>query len=400
MKYIQTFEALVGNKFYFNTEFDIRDLTFKEINRKIRFSKIGTGTNDNIEEMRSLIQVSNKNNYRTYKDNVINYTNNYVWKIDKPLNLFEYTEYNINKLISIAPIFLEYVKHWLSIKSDDPSEIKKIILDKVKLKEYQDFNRLSYYILRFEKEDLLKFKSIWDGIMLNVDNKIEYYIFWDIAKYSKLIGGNELLFGKKSPIKDFELPEWIFDELIRYTNDASKKMNLKVKEWLQENSPKSSDPIRVYRAFSIDLADWSDYSKNSNAIVNDPIKLSKYLYRLTGLKNLTDFIKEHNITIKRGKESSWSHTALIARQFAKGLASASINILVKYEVQPKDIIIDFTLLPEHIKKEFKFRNQNEVILDKGAYQGVIDDIWIDKGFSKWLIENDYIWISKKGIFKN
>ncbi len=400
MKYIKTFESLVGNKFYFNTEFDIKSLTFKEISQEIRFEKLGSGWK-NIEE-NSLIIVYKDifDNYKKRTGNIISYSSNYIWQINKSLNLFKYDNYHLDKLISILPIFIEYAKHWFSIQSDDINEIKKIVLEKSKEKDSRNFYNLSGHLLRFEPDDMKIFKNNWDGVLVELDRETQYYVFWDIAKDAQLVGGNEKRFGIKSETETFDMPEWVLDELIRYTNDASKKMNLEVKEWLKKNSPKPSTNTQIYRSFGIELHDWSKYDKTSDAIINEPLKLSKYLYRLTGLKKLEDFKKGEFVNVKRGKESSWSHTALISRQFARGLASGSINLLVKYDVSPDEIVIDFTQLPESLKKKFKFRNQNEVILDTGAYKAEIADIWLDEGMIAWLNENGYTWIPKKGIFKN
>ena len=81
------------------------------------------------------------------------------------------------------------------------------------------------------------------------------------------------------------------------------------------------------------------------------------------------------------------------------MASSSINVLVKYNTKQDDVIVDFTLIPEKYKNNFKYKNQNEVILETGAYKGIIQEIWLDDKFIQWLKENGYDFNSKIGINK-
>lgn len=112
------------------------------------------------------------------------------------------------------------------------------------------------------------------------------------------------------------------------------------------------------------------------------------------------FSMEFQIKINRSKESSWSYKAEVSRSFAYGMASSSINVLVKYVAKPSDIVIDFTMLSEHDKKLFKFRHQNEVILDIGKYDATINDIWISKNFEEYLRENPIYKFKKRFGFSN
>lgn len=257
---------------------------------------------------------------------------------------------------------------------------------------------------RYIKEYLtVNFFNEYEGIKSSA-NEIEIAIFEDGSHISplkkmKLVDGNGLRFDTGSRENNIELPDYIISELIRYTNDASKKMNSYVKEWLLNNFSKPYNSIKLYRAVGYQFDDWGDF---------DEVKLKnveKTIYRYFGVRKLEDLKLGARIELKRGKESSWSTSPVIAINFAKGLAEKNINVLVEATIPAKNIIIDFNLLPkELLKKEFRFWNQNEVIVDTGSINCVIKNIWTDEKFKKqkyteWLEQNGYVFKANVGFIK-
>lgn len=385
MKWIKTFESLVGNKYYFETiDNDLYSYLDKYGVNRIGFYDF------NIKLYR--VYKDSLDLYRKNKWSWISYTNNFIWKVNKPLNLFVSDEYHLTKLAKEIPSWIPAIKKYFNFTTDSTKNLIDLVETKCDDKNMSFSDKFN--IIRFENnEDYFKFIKLWDGIQIN-DN---YFVFEHIIKDSTIVSGNEKTFGINRNIKDDNFPEYVMEELIRYTDTAGTKMKKDVKEWLKENSPKSNQPISLYRGFSLELAQFEIYDEKS--LINNPDKLEKYLYRLTGLRKLEDFKKGNYATVKRAKESSWSHTPVIAKQFASSIASSSLNILVKYEARPEDIIIDFTYLPDNIKKQFKYRNQNEVILETGSYKSKIINIWISKYLEKWLNDNGYEWYPREGIIK-
>lgn len=351
-------ESLKGNKFYFET----KDNDLENI-----YSTIRIGSYEyNIKLYEVYKDVLSQ--YKKSKSKLVSYTSNYIFQVSKPLNLFCFDKYHLKKLAENSS-WLSTIKNYLSVKSDDLNDIINAF-DKVSNK---------FELIRFENdEEYIQFSNMYDGITF--DNR--YFVFEKIIKSSKLIGGNHHIGINRDINKDIKIDEYVIDELIRYTDDASVKMNKNIKEELKKLNIKSEDNIVLYRGFCLELDDYGDFK-----LMKDEKALSKYLYRLTGVKTIEELKKGNYLNIKRGKESSWSHTPVIAKQFTKGLASGSINILVKYEAKPEDVIIDFTYLPKDIKKLFKFKYQNEVILETGSYKSKIVEIWYDDKFKKYLSSN-------------
>lgn len=412
-------ESLVGNKFYLKSQHDLRDLDFKDMRKNVSGRNIGGYSDYTYEkEFAYCFYVYKKLSHRKsgkLKPDLISPYSNYIWQINKPLNIFRFDKYNFKKISEKCPTWLPRIKYFFNFNDNDNIDI---IIDKIieRVYRFDDSGSVDYNIffdcINMESDDLNVFQQLYDGIEIPryykkslLEN--EYLVFYRVLKDLKLIGGTEKLLGRKSDI-DMVIPEYVIGELIRYTDKAGKKINLYVKKWLIENSPKPPDGTQIYRAFAMNLSDWGDYAKEkkwgdkwqiSDALVNHPEKMKSYLYRRTGLKELDDFKRGNEIIIKRGKESSWSYNGAVSKQFADGMASSSINVLVKYNLKQSDVLLDFTLLPEKYKKEFKFKNQNEVILETGSYKGIIQEIWIDDKFEIWLNENGYKFDKRIGIFK-
>lgn len=69
-----------------------------------------------------------------------------------------------------------------------------------------------------------------------------------------------LRFDTGSDKNDIEIPDYVLNELIRYTDNASKKMNKSVKEWLMENLHKPYNYIKLYRAVGYQFDDWGSFN--------------------------------------------------------------------------------------------------------------------------------------------
>lgn len=263
-------------------------------------------------------------------------------------------------------------------------------LKNLNLLTYYDKNEFNWAIknkfIKFKNKDGFEvinkdlFFTKYDGIR---NNKTEAFILIDdLLKKATLVDGNVIRLEKSNNLNnDFNFPEWIKTELIRYTDSANSKMKKDVKEWLKENSPKAKTK-KIYRGFGI-------YDDND--------KIEKLLYKMTGFRKLEDIKLYSQIEIKRGKESSWSTSPIIAREFAKGMSEGRINFLVEYIAKDNEIIIDFTELTEEQKSDFIYRNQNEIILDTGKYKAKIIGLWCDSYFIKWLNDNGYSFNPKIGI---
>lgn len=414
MKYLMTYEALIGNKYYLNSINDLTGLDFNEMRKNVpnrHFVIYGDWNYENGYLFRIYNKISSRKNGKL---DIISPNTNYIWQITKPLNIFKFDKYHFKKLSEKCPSWIPRVKNYFDFKNENIDELIDKVMEYIfKFDDYGSVNSNSFFdSIIMDENDINVFAQIYDGIEVpqfykkeKFDNEV--YVFYKILKDLKLIGGTEKLLGRKSDI-EMEIPDHIIDELIRYTGDAGKRINPYVKKWLKENSPKPPTGTRLYRSFKLDLSDWGSYDKEktwgkdkkpTDALIHYPEKLKKYLYRLTGLKELTDFKRFGEIIVKRGKESSWTYNAQISKPFAEYMASSSINVLVKYNTKQDDVIVDFTLIPEKYKNNFKYKNQNEVILETGAYKGIIQEIWLDDKFIQWLKENGYDFNSKIGINK-
>lgn len=297
---------------------------------------------------------------------------NYIYTFEKPINLFDVK--NIKDV--------EYlIKH--------NGVIGKLV--DYSMKEIKDFiDRYSTDFIEFYVDQKV-FLKLFDGY---IDRNNNPYAFWSKIKGNiYLADGNIKRFGEEDnfDINYDSIPQWVIDELNRYTDNAKKRLNKEVKKWCYENLPVKSK--RLYRGMSIQFDDWGDYSEVSIDGINKILKRQMGT-SLDGLRRMA------SVKLKRGKESSWSTTPQIAREFGNGMAMSSIGFLFTFDAPKDKIVIDFTELPVHIKKKLnRFHSQNEVIIDTGAIPATLNAIWIDKPFEKWLNANGYGFSAKKGVFK-
>lgn len=355
MNYIMTYEALMGNKFYFSSP---NDITKNNNSSGIYLNSMFSKNPIKIYSVYVKNAIPLKFLTHTHSSNHLNY----IYQVNKALNLFKFDDYHITKLINDYPSFKGSLIRYLSLKENDD------IISKIK--EFKD-TKLNI-IRRLDDDDMQKFYTKYDGIYLD-ENHI--FVFDRIYYNAKLINGMAVKFklNDSDENNDIEFPEYVIDELIRYTDLSNRKLNERAKDWLIKYAPKPKEPITLYRGISIDL-----FPNYNDSIVSDSKKLSSLLYRRIGVKEIKDLKKGFEIEAKRGKESSWSYYPEIAKAFILGMGKDDVNLLVKSVIKPEDIIVDLTLLPKKVKDKLDFIYQNEVIVNVGKYKSIISEIYFSK----------------------
>lgn len=372
--------AAVQGKFYFFSPMPLEDFDPPS------FSQL-----DWRDEDSAAIPVYGAERYAQFKkglstDSFAGRMSNYIYEIRSPVSLFDGSERDCYRLLKAGLSDLEIPSrnYEVQLSMSDIGAAARFMSSKSLL-------RSDIEIRNVLGVTTAGFKSLFDGVSIKGENRIFINI---IRKSAVLVDGTAVRTdsGPKTE-NEIDFPEWVKSELVRYTDDASKKMKSGVLEWLLANTPKSYSSRRVYRGFGTQVDDFGDYSKLTLKEVN------KRLYSRTGIRDIGQVRVGEPISVKRGKESSWSASAQAASNFASGLAEKSINFLVKAEVPASRVVIDFTELPAPIRRKFKFHGQAEVIVSPGPLEGVLGTLWLDKDFVTWLDGQGYDFIPQKGIFK-
>lgn len=328
-----------------------------------------------------------------YKKNFLNYTGNpsfnYIYQFNN-LNFFEFTVKDI--LFGIKNGFIN----------------ENIILQKLQLVNIADIFQtkqsrlyeLSNDIMSIKKvygESLFNmsiFKRYYDGFSRRFQSSIHtprakkylsepncYLIFFDKALLkAKLVDGNAVRFQKNQDEFELNIPEVILNDLERYTNSHSKRLNVETKKWLEENFKLPYQNVKLYRSIAFNTFD------------------ANKLIKMIGV-NFDKIKKENNVILSRRKESSWSYNPEIARHFSYGFSSDDLNILFKANISADDILIDFTKLPKKYQKHFFYIHQNEVIVKSKKINAKIADIDISKKFENWLMNRGFLFKNNIGIIK-
>lgn len=322
-------------------------------------------------------------------DSYAQYTNNYIYEIRKTPLLFDGSERDCYRLFKSGLVDLtRFARYWGAQIPQDNVGLAKFLSGK--------FSKANSAFLDIDLPNTLgistaNFKKLYDGVSLRGSHRI----FVDVIRANAVLVDGASKRTDTGPKEENQIvfPDWVLDELVRYTNDASKRMKSGVLDWLLANSPKSYSSRRVYRGFGTQIDDFGDYSNLTIAAVN------KQLFSRTGIRDIGQVRVGGKILVKRGKESSWSASPQVAMNFASGQAEKSINFLVKAEVPADRVVLDFTELPVTIRRSFKFHGQAEVIIAPGPTEGVLSTLWLDKRFIAWLDTQGYDFAPQRGVFK-
>lgn len=305
---------------------------------------------------------------------------NYIYKIDRPLRLFEKKQEDLLYALKQGMIDLEALSKLHPGKTPEAA-LASLDMDSIR------------FLRIFKKGPFTKY---YDGVVLDDVSKARYWghigVWLSIVVTSAdLVDGNVKRFVKEAPSATPEIPKEIVEELVEYTAKAGGRIGTAAKKWLQENIKPPYGSIKVYRGVKLEGYSVAELTKEAQA----------YL----GLKGVLDLHKGTEITLSRGRASSWSQTPQISREFAN---SGTVHILTQAELKPKQIIVDLTLLPLSIRQRFRHFSQNEVIAAPGKISARIINI----GVSDYLLKDietpnktsdpawqDYAWMPRYGFIQ-
>jgi len=284
---------------------------------------------------------------------------NYIYHLPKKLNIFDDEDKgDLMKAYQKGILTLEPSEDSLRAEKEYGS-IDELISELMG----KEFNPIWEYI------DRSKIKNQWDGFY-HFKKKDQYVWAYVNPSEFKLIDGNVMRFEESGDV-EAEFPEWVMDDLLRYTDMSGKNLKPATVKWLKENVP--SKNRKLYRGMSFNYPDDD---------------ISKWI----GVSDITDVRRGARVRIRRGRMSSWSVTP----QTAKAFAMSGIKLLVAANVPASKIIIDFTQLSSKVKGELPFRAQNEVIVT-GAVDSKIVGISVNSGTTKWLEKHGY-GVDRNGIY--
>ncbi len=375
--------ALQQGKFYVFSPYPIEDWVYG------RGDQLRWGSKETNVKL-----LSTREQYASYKRTVAvrgfaDLSYNYIYEIKHDLRLFDGSERDCYRLAKAGVVDTAKLGQFLGeTPPTDPVELAKFMADSIaKRARYRLSDLLSYIGVSVDG-----FRKLYDGTYIGAPSDRYPVAFEDLIQaHAVLIDGSVQRLSVPDSTVEFTVPRNVLDELVRYTDNAGKRMKPDAVTWLNENSPKSAK--NVYRGFAIQLDDWGDYSKLTIEKVN------KTLAARTGIKSLDRIRVGMPLIVKRGKESSWSINAQAAANFTSGMAEASLNFLVKTEATTDRVVIDFTELPRDLKKTFKFQGQGEVILTAGPIKASLNSFWIEDKFNQWLVSHGYEFKPQHGIVK-
>jgi hypothetical protein len=365
-------EMLAGNKFYLIT----RD---ESILGSVTSRKFDADTNARFE----VVILRGAEHYRHYKRNHISFSAmanfNYIYRVETNLRLFVLDAFHVGKLKTLNLLSDEYrdmgVDQMLTMFTGSVSD----------LNYFGKGMKLLNVIA-----DVKAFSEHWDGVCdhyINPEGKVVadrdiVYAFYDNVKASmSLVDGLGKRFRSTMKSTNIVLPDWVEEELIRYTNNARKRINKSVVTWLKDNFKKPYESKTLYRGMSI-------HPGTGHSGFGTVEECEDILKRYCSV-GLVDVRPYASVGLKRGKESSWSETPQIAKSFAKGLATGQINFLFKAEIPADRILLDLSLLSDVVRGKFKYNLQNECIVETGNIKATITDVWYKPHFVEWLDENGY-----------
>jgi hypothetical protein len=295
---------------------------------------------------------------------------NYIYRINKKLNLFRADSTHIQSLV------------------------REGIIEPIKVSSM----RAKDFIDTYCKENMEAFRKIYDGF---VDRDVA--VFRDvIEECAELIDGNAVRF-PGNPEEEQEVKtednywgEVVLPALKHYTEKPERSLPKEVVDWLKENVDKPYNTRTFYRGFAIDFGgNWYGREEIPHDLSLDTC--NKTLETFTGLEHILNIRVNAPVTVRRKKESSWSLYPEVAEGFARGWGGAHLNFLLKAEIPADHIIIDLSTLPEDVKKELKYWTQNEVIVEDIPIKARIVKVWPNDAYKEWLRKSGYRILPKVGL---
>ena len=329
---------------------------------------------------------------------------NYIYKVTEPLIFFDGGEEDCLRLVQSGIVDLSRFKE-LFMGSTDPVEIARVL--SLWSRKYSHSPPLAN-----PRVDRKVLYNLWDGekigtrtVAYPTPNFMAKCELVDGSVFRTDSGPKEENRGKADEaLETFSYERNLFPksqlgvekELARYKDTANTKMNIEVKKWLLEHSPKPYASKRIYRGFTVPTS--FSYAPDWFTLTVDAAE--KLLYKYTGLRHIDQIRVGAHIVVKRGKESSWSTSPMVAANSStNGGVTEDMNFLVKTDIPASQVVIDFTELPADMRSQFQYPGQAEVIVDIGAIPCTISRFFIHPKFNKWLDQNGYEYVAQKGIYR-
>ena len=345
----------------------------------------------------ALIPCRTKAQYNHFRKtlNFSSKANNYIYKIQEPLRLFDGSFEDCLRLFKAYPEAVSALAERAKKMIDRgiPSHFGDVLVNGKK-KDINNANKLLSSLsiedaatlvsqeinndtgLLFHTRFLLQtlgvsfadFRKIYSGFSYLKDRKhFGPSVFKDVAENAVLVDGTVM----RTSQDDYEdrvitFPDYVREELTRYTQMSNRRMNSSAVEWMKENTPKPYKTVRLYRGFHIPIG---------NESIQD---IMKNLFRWTGLRSLEELRRGVPVKIKRGKESSWSTSPQVATSFMdipNAEYGESISVLVKADIPADRVVLDFNELPMSFRRSFPFHGQGEVVVDSGPVIGTVASVF-------------------------
>lgn len=299
------------------------------------------------------------------KDTLINFK--------KGLDTHSYAYYTYNYIYEYTNVPFK------ALNVDDPIEMQRAyekgLIRSIEIPKYSEYKHFMV---------IDKFLEVYKGI----SKGNEIFLFLSKEEHDEFPNNLKLVDGAAirnniGTEDNLVIPDFVIEGLKVYTDMSNKRLKPNVKDWLLVNTPKPYNSITIYRGTSTGF-EVLDY--DSSKI--EPKEWLSVLKKRYGIKSFDDLRQGAKITMKRGKESSWSTSPLVAQNFGSG---GEVNLMVKAEVPASQVIIDFNQLPKNtLTKHFKFFPQSEIIIDKGPIEATISTIYYSEQMINWAKDNGIV----------
>ena len=268
---------------------------------------------------------------------------NYIYRFTKPLRIFEATKADALFALRKGMVDVPTLISWY------PGLTPEEAIDKWNFSR-DDFMRVCLYA---------PFSAYYDGVERDPKSSGEQWgrisVWQDVLqKHTELVDGNVMRFVRETPLEQPPtVPDTILDELVDFTRKAGRRISPATRKWLRENVRPPYGSIRVYRGIALDGSTFDELDKSCRA------------YFKIGLAELH---RGAPVVLTRGRDSSWSTTPQVSREFAN---LGTIKVLVAADLDPGQITVDLNLLPLDVRRKFTHFSQNEVIAAPGKIRGSV-----------------------------